>query len=158
MVWRFKWILWSKHTSLFRDKITIWGTDYPTHYNYHIKFSSFQRSFKGFREENLKKPLYTRDNFKKYTGSKKRGDQWEQLASLFDDSLDYNWKKQSDWENSIVSSDKNQFDVSFGYEVYLEIPSKKIQELAQHQHDLTALKNLIIEIHKSFTDQLLLSR
>lgn len=110
-----------------------------------------------FREENLKKPLYTRDNFKKYTGRKKRGDQWEQLASLFDDSLDYNWKKQCDWENSIVNWGKNQFDVSFGYEVQIEIPFERLQELDQNQTELNSLINLILETHKSFSDQLLLN-
>lgn len=142
----------------FSEKLNILGNEYKTKYSYHIKLTSFQKYFQGlwFSETDLKKPLYTKANFNKYTGRKKRGNQWEQLSSLFDESLNYDWKKQCDWENSVIGSGKNQFDISFGYEVHIEIPFQKLKELDQKQSELNNLINLIIEIHKSFSNELLL--
>ena len=147
-----------ENTPNFSETLNILGTDYKVKYNYHIKFTSFQKYFQGlyFSETDLKKPLYTTENFKKYTGRKKRGKQWDQLELLFDKNLNYNWKKQCDWKNSIVDSGKNQFDISFGYEVYIQIPFQKLQELDQNQYDLTNLINLVLEIHQSFSNDLLL--
>jgi hypothetical protein len=97
----------------FNDKLNILGIEYFTKYSYHIKLTSFQKYFQGlwFSESNLIKPLYTKENFNKYTGRKRRGKQWEQIASLFDESLNYDWKKQCDWENSVLGSGKNQFEI-----------------------------------------------
>ncbi len=147
-----------ENTPRFREKLTILGNDYNTNYSYHIKLTSFQKYFQGlwFSETDLKKPLYTIENFNNYTGRKKRGNQWEQLATLFDDCLNYDWKKQCDWENSVINSGKNQFDISFGYEVHIEIPFEKLKELDQKQSELDNLINLVIEIHKSFSNELLL--
>jgi hypothetical protein len=142
----------------FSEKLNILGNEYKTKYSYHVKLTSFQKYFQGlwFSETDLKKPLYTKANFNKYTGRKKRGNQWEQLSSLFDESLNYDWKKQCDWENSVIGSGKNQFDISFGYEVHIEIPFQKLKELDQKQSELNNLINLIREIHKSFSNELLL--
>ena len=120
---------------LFSEKLNILGNDYKTRYSYHVKLTSFKKYFQGlwFSETDLKKPLYTKENFNKFTGRKKRGNQWEQLSSLFDNSLNYDWKKQCDWENSVIGSGKNQFDISFGYEVHIEIPFQKLKELDQKQ-------------------------
>lgn len=143
----------------FSDTLNILENEYRTNYSYHIKFTSFQRYFQGlwFSETDLKKPLYTKENFNKYTGRKKRGVQWDQIETLFNESLNYNWKEQCNWENSIINSGKNQFDISFGYEVHIEIPFEKLKELDQTQNDLNNLINLIIEIHKSFSNDLLVS-
>lgn len=144
----------------FSEKLNIIGNEYTTKYSYHVKLTSFQKYFQGlwFSESDLKKLLYTKENFHKYTGRKKRGNQWEQLASLFDESLNYDWKKQCDWENSVINSGKNQFDISFGYEVHIEIPFDKLKELDQKQSELDNLINLVTEIHKSFSNELLLKK
>lgn len=143
----------------FRDKLNILGDEYITKYSYHIKFTSYQRYFQGlwFSEKELMKPLYTKENFIKFTGRKKRGEQWKQIELLFDDSLNYDWKKQCDWENSILASGKKQFDISFGYKVQIEIPFKKLKELDQKQKELNNLINLLTEINNSFSNELLLS-
>ncbi len=142
----------------FSEKLNILGSEYATKYSYHVKLTSFQKYFQGlwFSESDLKKSLYTKENFHNYTGRKKRGKQWEQLSLLFDESLNYDWKKQCDWENSVINSGKNQFDISFGYEVHIEIPFDNLKELDQKQSELDNLINLVTEIHKSFSDELLL--
>ena len=45
---------------------------------YHIKFSSFQKYFSGlwFHDNILKSEIYTKENYHKYSGRKKRGDDW----------------------------------------------------------------------------------
>lgn len=143
----------------FNPFLTILGTTYPTEYSYHIKLTSFQKYFQGlwFAETDLKKALYTKDNFNKYTGRKKRGEQWLQLSVLFDECLNYDWRKQCDWENSVINSGKNQFDISFGYKVCIEIPFQKLKELDQKQSDLNNLIHLITEIHQQFSNQLLIN-
>ncbi|WP_339918447.1 hypothetical protein [Yeosuana marina] len=147
-----------KNNPKFNDKLTILGSKCLIHYNYHIKFTSFQKYFQGlwFSETDLKKPLYTKENFNIFTGRKKRGNQWEQIASLFDESLNFDWRKQCDWGNSSFNG-KNQFDISFGYEVYIMIPFQTLKELDQKQSDLTYLIHFVKERHKSFSNELLLS-
>ena len=142
----------------FRDSLSILGNEYITNYSYHVKFTSFQRYFQGlwFSEKDLKTPLYTKENFNNFTGRKKRGKQWEQLETLFDECLKYDWRKQCDWENSILGSGKNQFDISFGYEVHISIPFQKLKDLDQKQNELNNLINLVKEIHNSFSNELLL--
>ena len=143
----------------FREQLNIMGNVYKTKYNYHVKLTSFQKYFQGlwFSESELKKPLYTKENFNQYTGRKKRGRQWEQIELLFDESLNYNWKKQCDWENSVIGSGKNQFDISFGYEVNISIPFQRLKELDQNQSELNNLINLVTTIHKAFSNELLVS-
>lgn len=143
----------------FRDKLHILGCDYHIKYSYHIKLTSFQKYFQGlwFSETDLKQALYTKENFNKYTGRKKRGKQWDEIASLFDATLNFDWRKQCDWENAVLNSGKNQFDLSFGYEVSMEIPFQKLKELDQKQDDLNDLMNLIKTIHNSFNNELLLT-
>lgn len=149
--------LFSKNPK-FREKLNILGYEYHITYSYHVKMTSFQKYFQGlwFSESDLKKPLYTKENFLKFTGRKKRGEQWTQLSFLFDDHLNYNWKKQCDWENSIINSGKNQFDISFGYEIHIEIPFDKLKQLDQKQSELDNLINLINDIYNSFSDNLLI--
>ncbi|MGO1751082.1 hypothetical protein [Psychroflexus halocasei] len=142
----------------FRSSLNILGTEYKTSYSYHIKFTSFQKYFQGlwFSEADLKEPLYTKKNFSKYSGRKKRGNQWEEIATLLDKSLNYDWRKQCDWENSIIGSGKNQFDISFGYQIHIVIPFQKLKELDQKQTELNDLINLITDIHENFNDKLLM--
>ena len=143
----------------FSDTLNILENEYRTNYSYHIKFTSFQRYFQGlwFSETDLKKPLYTKENFHKYTGRRKRGVQWNEIETLFNESLNYNWEKQCNWENAIINSGKNQFDISFGYEVHIEIPFERLKELDQTQNDLNNLIKLIVAIHEKFSNDLLVS-
>lgn len=136
----------------FNQSLKIFGDEYSINYRYHIKFTSFQKFFQGlwFNESKLKKPLYTKENFHKYTGRKKRGKDWADIEKLFDESLDFNWKEKCDWKNSMIDSGRNQFDMSFGYEVYIEIPFRKLKELDQNQSDLTNLIALVREIYDEF--------
>lgn len=144
----------------FKENLYILGEEYNTIYSYHIKLTSFQKYFQGlwFSEKNIKKPLYTKVNFNKYTGRKKRGNQWEELESLFDESLDYDWRKQCDWKNAVLNSGRNQFDISFGYEVLINIPFEKLKELDQKQSELDNLIELINEIHRVYSAELLLCK
>jgi hypothetical protein len=141
----------------FNKSISILGDEYSINYRYHIKFTSFQKFFQGlwFHESQLTKPLYTKENFHRYTGRKKRGKDWTDIEQLFNNSLGFDWKKECDWENSMINSGKNQFDMSFGYEVHIEIPFLKLKELDQSQSDLTNLMNLVSEIYNEFNNNLL---
>lgn len=143
----------------FNSNLSILGQLYDVSISYHIKFTSFRRFFTGiwFSESNLKKPLYTRDNFYKYTGRKKRGDQWNGLSSLLDNSLNYDWKKQCNWDNLILKSDKKQFDISFGYEVSIEIPYEILRQTDKNQKDISGLVELISSIYTAFSEDLLIS-
>ncbi|MBF8150097.1 hypothetical protein ITJ86_09330 [Winogradskyella sp. F6397] len=140
----------------FNDSLSILGDEYPINYSYHIKFTSFQKFFQGlwFKESQLTKTLYTKENFHKYTGRKKRGKDWTDIEQLLDKSLNFNWKEKCDWKNSMLKSGKNQFDMSFGYEVYIEIPFQKLKELDQNQSDLTNLISLVNEIYNEFNNNL----
>lgn len=148
-----------KSNPKFAKKLTILGIDYTTKYSYHVKLTSFQKYFQGlwFSEADLKIPLYTKENFDKYTGRKKRGNQWDEIERIFDQTLNFNWKEKCDWENSVLNSGKNQFDISFGYEVHIEIPFNKLKELDQKQSELKDLINLVKVIYNSFSNNLLLT-
>lgn len=147
-----------RSTPKFSPTLNILGIDYDVEYNYHVKFTSFQRFFQGlwFSEDMLKTPLYTSDNFHKYTGRKKRGEQWQQIEELFERSLNYDWRRQCNWQDAILNSRKTQFDMSFGYEVHMKIPFERLKELDQKQSDLTELVKLILEIYEKFNDKLLI--
>ncbi|MBP5984324.1 MAG: hypothetical protein KA734_11395 [Fluviicola sp.] len=143
----------------FNKQVIIFNEAYEVSKTYHIKFTSFQKYFTGlwFGENSMKENLYTRDYFNKYTGRKKRGNDWVELENLFDNCLDYNWREQCNWQNKIEKSGKNQFDISFGYELVIKIPFSKLKELDTEQSNLKNLTNLITEINKVFNDNLLIN-
>lgn len=148
--------LFSKNPN-FNKQVVIFNEAYEVSKTYHIKFTSFQKYFTGlwFGENSMKENLYTRDYFYKYTGRKKRGNDWAELGNLFDNCLDYNWREQCNWQNKIEKSGKNQFDISFGYELVIKIPFTKLKELDTEQSNLTNLTNLITEINSVFKNNLL---
>lgn len=141
----------------FSREIQILDETYLVSKNYHIKFTSFQKYFTGlwFGDNKLKQELYTRNNFYKYTGRKKRGKAWNEIEKLFDNNLNFDWKKECKWNEKIINSGKNQFDISFGYVMVLKIPFDKLKELDTVQSDLNNLTELIKEINKEFSDNLL---
>ena len=142
----------------FNDTLTIKEVEYEVNYNYHIQFTSCQKFFKGlwFIEENLEKPLYTKENFHQFTGCKKRGEQWNEIEKLFDDCLNYDWRGQCNWNNSMINSSKNQFDISFGYEICVKIPFEKLKELDDKITDLANMIDLITDIYCALSEDLLI--
>ena len=143
--------LFSKNPN-FNKQVVIFNEAYEVSKTYHIKFTSFQKYFTGlwFGENLMKENLYTKDYFYKYTGRKKRGNDWAELGNLFDNCLDYNWREQCNWQNKIEKSGKNQFDISFGYELVIKIPFTKLQALDPEPSTLTNLTNLIKAINSVF--------
>lgn len=108
-------------TPKFKKEITIQGNTYDVNKAYHVKFSSFQRYFAGlwFAHEELQNELYNKTNFFKFSGRKKKGQDWDELEMLFDESFvkDYQWREYCKWNEKIIGSGKTQFDISFGYEL-----------------------------------------
>ena len=132
--------------------------EYSVTKKFHIVFTSFQRYFASisFTEEDLKNNLYTKNNFSKFTGRKKRAEHWEGLEKLFDLSFkdDFDWRTQCGWQD-IKASGKNQFDISFGYYIATYIPFKTLRELDQSHDDLSNLVELTESIFEAFDNQLL---
>ncbi len=130
-----------------KEIVTIQNKHYKVSKSYHIKFTSFQSYFAGlwFNEAELKKDLYTKENFWKYCGRKKRGEDWNDIEALFNDCFipTYDWKEVCNWESKIINSGKNQFDLSFGYELFIQIPFNELREVDQNKLDLSGLTNLI---------------
>lgn len=144
---------------LFHKTIRILNEEYPVNKSYHIKFTSFQKYFTGlwFNEDKLKGQLYTTQNFNKYTGRKKRGKQWDEIESVLNNNLNYDWKEQAKWNSLIINSGKNQFDISFGYEIFIQIPFDKLKQLDTTQENLIELTQMIEKIDKGFNNNLLIA-
>lgn len=135
------------HDPHLKQNIEINNKSYALISLYHVKFTSFQRYFTGlwFDENSLDKPLYTKENFKQYCGRKKRDNDWDQVMKLFDQSFkpSYDWKAECQWNAKVVNSGRNQFDLSFGYQVNFEIPFKELRDIDQDKSDLSGLTELI---------------
>ena len=148
-----------KKNPKFNEFIEIKGTKYSVEKNFYIAFTSFQRYFASisFTEKDLKEDLYTKENFSKFTGRKKRGEQWKALEELFNLSFndDFDWRTECGWEG-INKSGKNQFDISFGFYINIVIPFKRLQEIDQVHNDLSNLVDLTEQIFEAFSEQLLL--
>lgn len=142
----------------FNNEIELLKEKYKIEKSYHIKFTSFQKYFAGlyFKDNELKKELYTVNNFEKFTGRKKRDKwgKWNEIELLLDDSLNYDWKTQCNWDK-LINSGKNQFDISFGYEILVTIPFEKLKKIDTNSSDLSNLIKLINEIHQKYSDDLL---
>lgn len=148
-----------KKNPKFNEFIEIEGIEYLVEKKFYIVFTSFQRYFTSisFTEKDLKKNLYTKENFSKFTGRKKRGEQWKALEELFNLSFNNNfdWQTECGWEG-INKSGKNQFDISFGFYISITIPFKKLQEIDQVHDNLNNLVNLTEQIFKAFNNELLI--
>jgi hypothetical protein len=135
-----------------RDSITISGKEYKVHQAMHIKFTSWQKYFTGlwFSENDLKdgKQIYTNSNFLRYVGRKRRGNQWEEIAQLFDNCFkeEYKWREKCDWDGRIEGSGRSQFDMSFGYELSVSIPYDVFQIIDQTKEDILPLVHYLEEI------------
>jgi hypothetical protein len=151
------WNIFSKDGEpLFKKEVSLGAQTFPIIKNYHTKLTSFQKYFTSidFKEDNLKQALYTRENFITYSGRKKRdnGD-WDKLENLFDAHFkeDFDWKKDSSWKEKVRESGKSQFDISFGYELIVNIPYKTFQEKDKNKEDLSDLVAFIEEINSEFS-------
>jgi regulator of replication initiation timing len=136
----------------FKNTIYVINTEFYLDIMYHVKFTSFQKYFTGlwFGDDELKKELYTSSNFHNYTGRKKRDIHWNDIKTLFDNHLKYDWKEKCKWNELIENSGKTQFDLSFGYEIALTIPFDKLKKLDKERENLTPLTKLIKGINKEF--------
>jgi hypothetical protein len=146
-----------KTNPLFNNNIELLNEKYEIVKACHIKLTSFQRYFTGlnFDDKELKNNLYTTNNFNKFTGRKKRGKEWNEIEILFDNSFNFDWKEQCKWNEKVINSGKNQFDMSFGYEIFLKIPFNKLKEIDTKQSDLNNLTQLINDIYRKYSDNLL---
>lgn len=126
---------------------------------YHIKLTSFRRYFKGlwFGEDKLAGTLYSKYNFNNYTGRKKRGDDWNAIANLFDEHFksDYDWRKEIGWEYMVENQRKSQFDISFGYELAFYIPYKLFQTVDTDMDNIQPLSDLLLEIKAQINEILI---
>ena len=135
----------------FKESITLAGENYKVKKYYHTKLTSFQKWFASidFTEDKLARPLYTKENFTKYSGRKKRdaGD-WDRLETLFDDHFrsDFDWRKNSNWTEKVRKSGKSQFDISFGYVLIVSVPYHVFQSQDTDKDDLSTMEKLLKEI------------
>lgn len=135
-----------------KNFIKLRSKEYEISVLYHVKFTSFQRYFAGlwFTTSGIKRELHTKHNFWKYCGRKKRDADWGDIEKLFDSSLDFDWRNQCKWDSKVIDSGRNQFDMSFGYELKVEIPFDELREIDQDKSDLSGLTNLIKEVYKEY--------
>lgn len=139
----------------FRSSLFICGYRYEIEQNFHVKFTSFQKYFSGlwFDKNILDEPLYTKDNFRNYTGRNYRGEHWNAIEALFDRSFrkDFNWRNECNWDSMVINSGKSQFDLSFGYELSVTIPFNILKGIDIQKRDLTGLQTLLKECYTEFT-------
>lgn len=144
----------------FHDSIEVYSQTYAVSKNFHIKFSSFQRYFAGlwFTDKDINEDFYTRSNFNSFSGRKKRGT-WLDLEKFFDLVFkpEYDWRTKCSWNSKMLNSNRNQFDVSFGYELYFEIPFEKLRTIDNNKEDLSPLAALLEEIYYKTPDLLIRS-
>lgn len=141
----------------FKTSLRVLGKDRKVDKKYHIKFSAFSSFFTGLlaTENDLKENLYSKKNFRDYTGRKKRNDNnWQEIEKLFDTCFkpEYNWKRECRWETKIINSNRTQFDMSFGYEVNFSISYKELQDIDIDKNDLNQLILLLEEVKTEFQD------
>jgi hypothetical protein len=141
----------------FKSALTINGKSYDIEKRYHIKFTSFQKYFSGlwFQKYDLitERNLYSKENFYKYTGRKKR-EEWGEIEQLFNDTLLFNWKEQCSWNELMLDSGKNQFDISFGYELNITIPFEDLKTIDKEQRFIVPLSELIYESYQQISENL----
>jgi hypothetical protein len=145
------WQIFSKHSSFeIKKNLTILGVNYPVSQVMHVKFTSWQKFFTGlwFKKEDLRQEIYTHENFLKYTGRKKRDKHWKDIEKLFDSCFkpEYNWRQECNWEETVMGSGRNQFDMSFGYELSIDIPYKTFQSNDLNKDNIAGLSDFMKEI------------
>ncbi len=141
----------------FKSALTINGKSYIIEKRYHIKFTSFQKYFSGLRFEVYdlitERNLYSKENIYKYTGRKKR-EEWGEIEQLFNDTMLFNWKERCSWNELMLDSGKNQFDISFGYELNIIIPFEDLKTIDKEQRYIVPLSKLVYESYQQFSENL----
>lgn len=140
----------------FNTQLNIDDQFYSTKKSYHIKITG-QSYITGLwiSDSDFKKPLYTKQNFNKYTGRFKR-ESWGTIEALLDDHISTDWKNECKWEGKILSSNRTVFNIAFGYQIKIRIPFNKLSQLDTNHSDITPLANLINSIYKAFETSLLI--
>ncbi|WP_312748027.1 hypothetical protein [Sphingobacterium multivorum] len=154
------WHIFSKDVQIAKD-LKIEGVYYTVNQRYHIKLTSYQKFFAGLwvDDEAFKKPgLYSTQNYHNYTGRnvKSKGD-WNAVEQLFDDYFapDYNWKEALNWQEKVINTNKTQFDLSFGYELFVVIQFHELKKRDTLSTNLDGLTGLIASIYRSFENDLI---
>jgi hypothetical protein len=136
----------------FKKTVELLGEDRAISKSYHIKFSN-QRYLTGltFSDDALKTRLYTKDNFLKHTGRKKRDRDWDNIKSLFDSSFkeEFMWQEKSEWKNILIKKNYTQFDLSFGYELSFTIPYSDFQKIDVDKNNLEPVSELINSVNRA---------
>ncbi len=140
----------------FNQQLEIDGEFYTTKESYHIKMMG-QSYITGLwlTEDDFRKSLYTKHNFKKHTGRVKR-DSWGDVEALLDEHLSSDWRSTSKWNDKILNSKRTVFNISFGYLIKIRIPFERLSQLDIDHNDVTPLANLIESIYKAFETSLLI--
>ncbi|MFA8299697.1 MAG: hypothetical protein ACEPOV_06025 [Hyphomicrobiales bacterium] len=147
-------------TPKFKTTIHLLGKEYKVKFGYHIKFTSFQKYFTGlyFKEDDFDKELYSSVNFNNYTGRKKKAEgDWEEIEKLFDNhfNTDFNWREKCKWQEKILNTNKTQFDISFGYDLWIHIPFQDLQEIDKDNDNIENLIQFILELKNEFSNLLI---
>ena len=144
----------------FKNTIKINNIDYKIDQSIHIKFTSFQRCFTGLwaRKVDLTSNLMTAENFRNISGRKKRGERdWEDVSIFFDNHFNaaYSWRDECDWKNKVIKSNRNQFDLSFGYELSIIIPYQRLQEIDFDKDNINPLTMVLDDLKAQFESTLI---
>lgn len=142
----------------FCNNIEILSENYKISKVFHIKFSSFQKYFAGlwFTDNDINEDIFTRQNFNTFSGRKKR-DTWAGFENFFDRVFkpEFDWRTKCFWNSRMLNSNRNQFDVAFGYELFFEIPFEKLRSIDNNKEDLSPLTALLEEIYYKTPDLLI---
>ena len=140
----------------FSQQLEIDGELYTIKKSYHIKIMG-QSYITGLwlAEDDFKKPLYTKQNFKKHTGRFRR-ESWGDVEALLDEHISSDWKSKSKWDDKILNSNRTLFNISFGYLIKIRIPFERLSQLDVNHNDINPLANLIESIYKAFEISLLI--
>jgi len=140
----------------FNTQLNIDDQFYSTKKSYHIKIMG-QSYITGLwlSDTDFKKPLYTKQNFNKYTGRVKR-ESWGTIEALLNDHISSDWKNECQWQDKIINSNRTLFNIAFGYQIKIRIPFNKLSQLDTNHSDITPLANLINSIYKAFETSLLI--
>lgn len=137
-----------------KKEFDIGSNSYELNVDYHIKLTSFQKFFTGlwFNDDDLKSNLYTKENFWHYCGRNKRDEHWVAVENLFDTFFEekYNWRSKCHWQEKVIESGRNQFDLSFGYEISIQVPFEELRKVDRSKSDLSGLTNLIESAYREF--------
>mgnify|MGYP000412767716 CR=1 FL=1 len=141
--------------SQFNKSLSIDGEVYPTSKCYHIKIMG-QSYITGLwlNDDDFRIPLFTKENFNKYTGRIKRDD-WHVIEELLSEHISLDWKHECNWEDKIINSQRTVFNISFGYLISIVIPHEKLVALDKNHNDITPLANLIESIYRAFETKLI---